>query len=133
MPLSFSLRVAVVIAAVTLLTSSAAETSPSEPFDFRVSFANLPDGSQFQLPQQLQLFNDPHIVKHINGDTGPNVSKYVMSIVSHDCKSAHCLQFVYPKGSRGTFLELPGYGSSGFVLVMSQADILNVEFDWLAT
>jgi hypothetical protein len=131
MPLSSVLRMAAVIAAVTVLTSSAAESAPGEPFDFRASFANLPDGSPFQLPQQRQVFNDPHIVKHVNGDTGPNVSKYVMSIVSHDCKSARCLQFTYPRGSRGTFLELPGYGSSGFVVVMSQADILNIEFDWL--
>jgi hypothetical protein len=136
MPLSLSFRIAAVIAAVTLLsaaaTSSAVEPkSPTGPFDFKVSFDNLPDGSPFQLPQQQQVFNDPHIVKHINGDTGRNVSKYVMSIVSHDCKNAHCLQYTYPKGSRGTFLELPGYGSSGFVLVMSQADILNIEFDWL--
>lgn len=132
MPASLTFCIAAVVAAVTLLTSSTAEPkSPSVPFDFKVSFDKLPDGSQFQLPQQQQVFNDPHIVKHINGDTGPNVSKYVMSIVSRDCKNAHCLQYTYPKGSRGTFLELPGYGSSGFVLVMSQADILNIEFDWL--
>jgi hypothetical protein len=122
---------AAVIAAVTFLTSSAAEPSPGDPFDLRVNFADLPDGSPFQLPQQQQVFNDPHVVRHINGDTGPNVSKYVMSVVSHDCKSARCLQFTYPKGSHGTFLELPGYGASGFVLIMSQAEILNVEFDWL--
>ena len=54
-----------------------------------------------------------------------------MSIVSHDCKSARWLQFTYPRGSHGTFLELPGYGASGFVLFMSQTEILNVEFDWL--
>jgi hypothetical protein len=131
MPLSLTLRIAAVVVSVTVLTSSAAEPAPNEPFDFRVSFANLPDGSPFQLPHQQKVFNDPHVVKHINGDTGPNVSRYVMSVVSHDCKSVRCLQFTYPKGSRGTFLELPGYGSSGFVVVVSQADILNVEFDWL--
>ena len=132
MPLSLIFRIAAMIAAVTLLTSSSAEPkSAGGPFDFKVSFDNLPDGSAFQLPQQQQVFNDPHILKHINGDTGRNVSKYVMSIVSHDCKNTHCLQYTYPKGSRGTFLELPGYGSSGFVLVMSQADVLNIEFDWL--
>ena len=131
MPLSSIFRMAAVIAAVTFLTSSAAEPSPGDPFDLKINFAELPDGSPFQLPQQQQVFNDPHVVRHINGDTGPNVSKYVMSIVSHDCKSARCLQFVYPKGSHGTFLELPGYGASGFVLLMSRAEILNVEFDWL--
>src|SRR5215469_8001751 len=131
MPAYMTLRIAAVAAAFTVLTSSVAEPSPGEPFDLRVNFADLPDGSPFQLAQQQQVFNDRHVVKHVNGDTGPNVSKYVMSIVSHDCKNARCLQFTYPAGSHGTFLELPGYGASGFVLFMSQAEILNVEFDWL--
>ena len=79
MSLSSALRIAATITAITLLTSTGAETkSSSGPFDFTVNFNNLPDGSAFQLPQQQQVFKDPHILKHINGDTGPNVSKYVM-------------------------------------------------------
>ena len=132
MPLSFTFRIAAAIAVFALgMTSTPAQsTSPNKNFDFKVIFDSLPEGN-FLLPQQQKVFNEPHIVKHINGDSGPKISKYTMSIVSHDCKNVHCLQYTYPKGSHGTFLDLPGYGSSGFVLFLSQADTLNIEYDWL--